>query len=122
MRFNCRGLICRELICRWALLSMGSYVGGSTVGAQLSVYLVGFTLEEYKKAIDASSPNNINSARGGSGWLGGNPSAGGGAANLVRTRTQSETPIYKPNKVINKKKNLFFKKFHFSLFSPLLNY
>ncbi len=67
--------------------------------------LVGFTQEEYKKAIDALS--NSNGARGGSGWLsgwlGGNPAAvgGGGAANSGRTRTQSETPVYDPNKVSN---------------------
>jgi hypothetical protein len=78
--------------------------------------LVGFTQEEYKKAIDALSNNNSNTPRGGSGWLtgwlGGNPAAQGGGANLARTRTQSETPVYNPNKVINKlffkKKNLFF--------------
>jgi len=65
--------------------------------------LVGFTQEEYKKAIDALSNNNSNSPRGGSGWLtgwlGGNPAAPGGGTNLARTRTQSETPVYDPNKV-----------------------
>jgi hypothetical protein len=69
--------------------------------------LVGFTQEEYKKAIDATSTNNSNNAKGGSGWLGGwlggNPA---GAANLTRTRTQSESPAYDPNKVI--KENLFY--------------
>ena len=68
--------------------------------------LVGFTQEEYKKAIDATSNNNSNNPRGASGWLtgwlGGNPAAAGGAANLGRSRTQSETPNYDPNKVINK--------------------
>jgi chromosome segregation ATPase len=69
--------------------------------------LVGFTQEEYRKAIDALSNSNSNSARGGSGWLsgwlGGNQTtaAGGGAPNAARTRTQSETPVYDPNKVIN---------------------
>jgi hypothetical protein len=75
--------------------------------------LAGFTPEEYKKAIDSLSSNNSNSTRRGSswltGWLGGNP-AEEGAANSGRTRTQSETPVYDPNKVINKKQNnLFFK-------------
>jgi hypothetical protein len=68
--------------------------------------LVGFTQEEYKKAIDATSTNNSNNPRGASGWLtgwlGGNPAAAGGAANLGRARTQSETPNYDPNKVIYK--------------------
>jgi hypothetical protein len=68
--------------------------------------LVGFTQEEYKKAIDATATNHSNNARGGSGWLtgwlGGNPAAAGGAANLGRTRTQSETPVYDPNKVIDR--------------------
>jgi hypothetical protein len=75
--------------------------------------LVGFTQEEYKKAIDSLSTHNSNSPRGGSGWLtgwlGGNPPAPGGAPNLPRTRTQSETPVYDPNKVINKQKFSFSK-------------
>ena len=46
----------------------------------------------------------VTGARGGtgwlSGWLGGSPTAGGGgAASSARTRTQSETPAYDPNKV-----------------------
>lgn len=65
--------------------------------------LVGFTQEEYKKAIDALSTNNSNNPKGGAGWLtgwlGGNPQASG-SANLTRVRTQSETPAYDPNKVI----------------------
>ncbi len=85
--------------------------------------LVGFTQEEYKKAIDSLSTNNSNIARGGSGWLtgwlGGNPGTPGGGTNLGRTRTQSETPVYDPNKVINK---LFFKENIFLLISHLLNY
>ncbi|CAF0716449.1 unnamed protein product [Adineta steineri] len=66
--------------------------------------LVGFTQEEYKKAIDATSTNNSNNnMKGGSGWLtgwlGGNPAnGGGGPANTGRIRTQSETPVYDPNK------------------------
>ncbi|CAF4670489.1 unnamed protein product [Rotaria sp. Silwood1] len=63
--------------------------------------LVGFTQDEYKKAIDAASTNQSNSPKGGSswltGWLAGN-SAGGGGANSARARTQSETPVYDPNK------------------------
>ncbi|CAF2808986.1 unnamed protein product [Rotaria sp. Silwood2] len=66
--------------------------------------LVGFTQDEYKKAIDAQSTNPSNSPKGGSswltGWLGGNPAGGGGGGgpNAARTRTQSETPVYDPNK------------------------
>ena len=58
--------------------------------------LVGFTQEEYKKAIDSLSNNNSNNARAGwlSGWLGASPAT----AQLGRTRTQSETPAYDPNK------------------------
>jgi chromosome segregation ATPase len=61
--------------------------------------LVGFTQEEYRKAIDATSTNS-NNAKGGAGWLtgwlGGNAPAG---VTSGRTRTQSETPVYDPNKV-----------------------
>ncbi|CAF3483968.1 unnamed protein product [Rotaria socialis] len=65
--------------------------------------LVGFTQDEYKRAIDATSTNNNNSPKGGSGWLGGwlggNVAAGGGGGtNPARARTQSETPVYDPNK------------------------
>ncbi|CAF0924059.1 unnamed protein product [Rotaria sordida] len=66
--------------------------------------LVGFTQDEYKKAVDAASTNQSNNLRAGSGWLsgwlGGNPAGGGGGggANTARTRTQSETPVYDPNK------------------------
>ena len=68
--------------------------------------LVGFTQEEYKKAIDSLSNNNSNNVRGGSGWLsgwlGGNQAGGGASSpNSSRTRTQSETPVYDPNKVIH---------------------
>lgn len=62
--------------------------------------LVGFTQEEYRKAIDANATGNSPKAASGwlTGWLGGNASASGpNAAN--RTRTQSETPAYDPNKV-----------------------
>jgi len=80
--------------------------------------LVGFTQEEYKKAIDSLSTNNSNNARRGSswltGWLGKNSGAPGGRANLGRTRTQSETPVYDPNKVVNK---LFFKENLFLFFN-----
>ena len=65
--------------------------------------LVGFTQDEYRKAIDAQANSNSNSAKGSgwlSGWLGGNPAAGPGGG-PARTRTQSETPSYDPNKVIN---------------------
>ncbi|CAF4597233.1 unnamed protein product, partial [Rotaria magnacalcarata] len=68
--------------------------------------LVGFTQDEYKRAIDATSTNNSNSPKGGSGWLtgwlGGNVATGGGGGgtNPARARTQSETPVYDPNKVI----------------------
>ncbi|UJR30030.1 hypothetical protein I4U23_017575 [Adineta vaga] len=62
--------------------------------------LVGFTQEEYRKAIDATSTNNSNQGKGGSGWLtgwlAGSPTGPG--ANPARTRTQSETPVYDPNK------------------------
>lgn len=65
--------------------------------------LVGFTQDEYKRAVDASSTNNSNSPKGSgwlTGWLGGSsPGAGGSATNTARTRTQSETPVYDPNKV-----------------------
>jgi len=58
--------------------------------------LVGFTQEEYRRAIDATSTNPTGRSTGWlSGWLGGNPS---NPANAGRIRTQSETPAYDPNK------------------------
>ena len=61
--------------------------------------LVGFSQEEYKKAIDATANNSSVNSRAGwlTGWLGANASEGG--AHLARTRTQSESPAYDPNKV-----------------------
>jgi chromosome segregation ATPase len=62
--------------------------------------LVGFTQDEYHKAIDATSPSHGGRASGVgwlSGWLvGQTPTA---AVNSTRARTQSETPVYDPNKV-----------------------
>ncbi len=52
-------------------------------------------------SLNALSTDNSNSPRGGSDWLVENP-AGEGPGNLTRTRTQSETPVHDPNKIIHK--------------------
>ena len=81
--------------------------------------LVGFTQDEYRKAIDATSTNNSVKTVGWlSGWLNGNQTAN--SSNLSRTRTQSETPAYDPNKVFF----IHLENLHFYLFvlSLLLNY
>mgnify|MGYP006904163321 CR=1 FL=1 len=73
--------------------------------------LVGFTQEEYKTAVNALSNNSNQQKAAGwlSNWLGNNPTQ----QNLQRARTQSETPAYDPNKVIDfrttkRKVNLYF--------------
>lgn len=67
--------------------------------------LVGFTQEEYRKAIDANSTGNNPKAASGwlTGWLGGGASAASGPNAASRTRTQSETPAYDPNKVCHRR-------------------
>jgi hypothetical protein len=62
--------------------------------------LVGFTQEDYQKAMNAIA-NNYNNTSGASwftGWLG---------ANSSKTKTQSETSVFHPDKV-NQKKTFFF--------------
>ncbi|CAF0919592.1 unnamed protein product [Didymodactylos carnosus] len=57
--------------------------------------LVGFTQDEYQKAVEQTMHGQMSS--GANGWLGGWFS-GGSEANTARTRTQSATPSYDPNK------------------------
>jgi hypothetical protein len=61
--------------------------------------LVGFTQEEYQKAMNAIA-NNYNT--GGSSWL-----TGWLGSTSSKPKTQSETPVYHPDKV-NQKKLFFF--------------
>jgi hypothetical protein len=76
--------------------------------------LVGFTQEEYQKAMDAIS-NNYNNSTGSSwltGWL---------TTNTVKTKTQLETPVYNPDKV-NENESLLIYKNSLGDFSHLRNY